>query len=142
MKKRTRKSRPKVPNEPRRKVPASPGWPVPPQIVLPAQPSVVHPASAELDAIRSVIHESEQVLEKLQKKEEHMVQEVTERAKDLHDKEFKLPYQKPMPCLADYEACRTCYKEHINDILKCSPLTKSYYECVRRLKQQAGAASD
>ncbi|CAL1375650.1 unnamed protein product [Linum trigynum] len=146
VKKRTvRKPKPKVSKQPRSppqpkeskkqlQPPASSGWPV----FLPVQPPV-KPASAELDAIRSVVSESEKVLEKLQKQEERMVQEVTERAKDLHGKEFKLPYQKPMPCMPDYEACRACYKEHINDILKCSPLTKSYYECVQRVKQQAGS---
>ena len=69
-----------------------------------------------------------------------MVQQVTERAKNLRDKEFKLPNQKPMPCLVDYNACRACYKEHADDILKCAPLTKSYYECVRRAKQQQNSA--
>ncbi|KAF9685716.1 hypothetical protein SADUNF_Sadunf03G0083100 [Salix dunnii] len=118
---------------------ASPGWPVQPPLYLPiTQP--VHPENAELDAIRSVIQESERVLEKFQKQEDNMVQQVTERAKDLRDKEFKLPYQKPMPCLVDYNACRACYKEHADDILKCAPLTKSYYECVRRAKQQRNSA--
>ncbi|KAB5564397.1 hypothetical protein DKX38_004451 [Salix brachista] len=118
---------------------ASPGWPVQPPLYLPVtQP--VHPANSELDAIRSVIQESERVLEKFQKQEDNMVQQVTERAKDLRDKEFKLPYQKPMPCLVDYNACRACYKEHADDILKCAPLTKSYYECVRRAKQQQNSA--
>jgi hypothetical protein len=118
---------------------ASPGWPVQPPLYLPiTQP--VHPANAELDAIRSVIQESERVLEKFQKQEDNMVQQVTERAKNLRDKEFKLPNQKPMPCLVDYNACRACYKEHADDILKCAPLTKSYYECVRRAKQQQNSA--
>ncbi|KAJ6695612.1 hypothetical protein OIU74_014678 [Salix koriyanagi] len=113
--------------------------PVQPPLYLPiTQP--VHPANSELDAIRSVIQESERVLEKFQKQEDNMVQQVTERAKDLRDKEFKLPYQKPMPCLVDYNACRACYKEHADDILKCAPLTKSYYECVRRAKQQQNSA--
>ncbi|OAY59956.1 uncharacterized protein LOC110631229 [Manihot esculenta] len=117
----------------------SPGWPVQAPLFLPATPSA-HSVNTELDAIRSVIQESERVLEKLQKQEDSIVQEVTERAKDLRDKEFKLPYQKPMPCLADYEACRACYKEHGNDILKCAPLTRSYYDCVRRVKQQSSLA--
>jgi len=118
---------------------ASTGWPVQPPLYLPiTQP--VHPANAELDAIRSVIQESERVLEKFQKQEDNMVQQVTERAKNLRDKEFKLPNQKPMPCLVDYNACRACYKEHADDILKCAPLTKSYYECVRRAKQQQNSA--
>ncbi|XP_058009565.1 uncharacterized protein LOC110636332 isoform X2 [Hevea brasiliensis] len=110
------------------------GRPVQHPLFLPVTPPA-HSANTELDAIRSVIQESERILEKLQKQEDSMVQEVTERAKDLRDKEFKLPYQKPMPCLADYEACRDCYKEHGNDILKCAPLTRSYYDCVRRVKQ-------
>ncbi|XP_021635518.2 uncharacterized protein LOC110631843 isoform X2 [Hevea brasiliensis] len=113
----------------------SPAWPVQPPLFLPATPSS-HSARTELDAIRSVLQESERVLAKLQKQEDGMLQAVTERAKDLHDKEFKLPYQKPMPCLGDYEACRACYKEHGNDILKCAPLTRSYYDCVHRVKQQ------
>ncbi|CAN0841983.1 hypothetical protein LINGRAHAP2_LOCUS3473 [Linum grandiflorum] len=146
-KKRTRKPKPKVqPRRPQTKANEKPESkpqkvPVQPPIFVPAlpPPPPVHPAIAELEAIRSVVQESEKVLEKLQKQEEHMVQEVTERAKDLHGKEFKLPYQKPMPCVADYEACRSCYKEHINDILRCSPLTKSYYECVQRVNQQAGS---
>ncbi|KAJ6933444.1 hypothetical protein NC651_008745 [Populus alba x Populus x berolinensis] len=118
---------------------ASPGWPVQPPLYLPiTQP--VHPANAELDAIRSVIQESERVLEKFQKQEDNMVQQVTERAKNLRDKEFKLPNQKPVPCLVDYNACRACYTEHADDILKCAPLTKSYYECVRRAKQQQNSA--
>ena len=118
---------------------ASPVWPVQPPLYLPiTQP--VHPANAELDAIRSVIQESERVLEKFQKQEDNMVQQVTERAKNLRDKEFKLPNQKPMPCLVDYNACRACYKEHADDILKCAPLTKSYYKCVRRAKQQQNSA--
>ncbi|CAK7355784.1 unnamed protein product [Dovyalis caffra] len=118
---------------------ASPRWPVQPPLHL-AITQPVQPANAELDAIRSVIRESERVLEKLQKQEDNMVHQVTERVKDLRDKEFKLPYQKPMPCLADYDACKACYKDHADDILKCAPLTKSYYECVHRAKQQENSA--
>ncbi|KAL3610043.1 hypothetical protein D5086_001063 [Populus alba] len=156
LKKKTKKTKPKTQREPplpkpkvnekqlhddseTRKRIASPGWPVQTPMYLPVtQP--VQPANAELDEIRSVIRESERVLEKLLKQEDKMVQKVTERAKDLRDKEFKLPYQKSMPCLADYEACKACYKEHANDILKCAPFTKSYYECVRKAKQQQNSA--
>ncbi|KAJ6426757.1 hypothetical protein OIU84_022364 [Salix udensis] len=156
LKKKTKKTKPKTPREPPLPKPkvnekqlhgdsethkriASPGWPVQTPMYLPiTQP--LQPANAELDAIRSVIRESERVLEKLLKQEDNMAQQVTERAKDLRDKEFKLPYPKTMPCLADYDACKACYKEHTDDILKCAPFTKSYYECVRRAKQQQYSA--
>lgn len=117
----------------------SPTRPVQPPLFLPVTPPA-HSSSTELDAIRSALQESERVLEKLQKQEDGMLQVVTERAKDLRDKEFKLPYQKPMPCLADYEACQACYKESGNNILKCAPLTRSYYDCVHRVKQQVSLA--
>ncbi|EEF50977.1 uncharacterized protein LOC8272128 [Ricinus communis] len=153
LKKKPRRTKPKIPRESARsqtkvnekhdpevhKTAPSPGWPVQPPLFFPVPPPA-HSANTELDAIKAVIQESEKVLEKLQKQEESMVKEVTERAKDLRDKEFKLPYQKPMPCLADYDACRTCYKENGNDILKCAPLTRSYYDCVRRVKQQVSSA--
>nr|POE77207.1 hypothetical protein CFP56_58003 [Quercus suber] len=51
---------------------------------------------------------------------------------DLGDKEFKLPYQKPMPCLAENNAWLECYKEYAKDILKCSPLVKSFEDCIRQ----------
>ncbi|KAF2313131.1 hypothetical protein GH714_009504 [Hevea brasiliensis] len=104
----------------------SPAWPVQPPLFLPATPSS-HSARTELDAIRSVLQESERVLEKLQKQEDGMLQAVTERAKDLHDKEFKLPYQKPMPCLGDYEACRACYKEHAILFTLCAIFAVLWY---------------
>ncbi|KAJ8759852.1 hypothetical protein K2173_009953 [Erythroxylum novogranatense] len=158
VKKRAKKSKPKVPQEPSQpqtKVNdrqfhdgsetqrgTASGWPVQPSLYTPVVNPPVQPAHAELDAIRSVLQESEKVLEKLQKQEDNMVQEVTEKAKDLHEKEFKLPYQKPMPCLADYDACRACYKHHTNDILKCAPFTRSYYECVQRARQQMSSADN
>uniref|UniRef100_A0A2P2JGF1 Uncharacterized protein n=1 Tax=Rhizophora mucronata TaxID=61149 RepID=A0A2P2JGF1_RHIMU len=154
-KKKTKKTKPKMPREPSKpqnkvhekkldldsetQKATAPEWPVHPPLYLPVSPPM-HPVNTELDAIQSVIQESERVLGKLQKQEDNMVQQVTEKAKDLHAKEFKLPYQKPMPCAADYDACRACYKEFNNDILKCAPFTKSYYECVRRAKQQMSAA--
>ncbi|KDP25611.1 hypothetical protein JCGZ_20767 [Jatropha curcas] len=153
LKKKPKKTKAKIPREPAQpqtkviesqlhndpethKGAASPGWPVQPPLFLPVTPPA-HSENSELEAIRSVIQKSEMVLEKLEKKEDALVQEVTERAKNLRDKEFKLPYQKPMPCLADYEACRACYKENPNDILKCAPLTRSYVDCVRSVKKQA-----
>ncbi|KAJ6341956.1 hypothetical protein OIU78_009991 [Salix suchowensis] len=110
LKKKTKKTKPKTPREPPLPKPkvnekqmhgdsethkriASPGWSVQTPMYLPlTQP--LQPANAELDAIRSVIRESERVLEKLLKQEDNMAQQVTERAKDLRDKEFKLPYPK------------------------------------------------
>ncbi|WCJ27703.1 copper ion binding [Euphorbia peplus] len=152
LKKKTKKSKVKKPREnvhPQTKVSekqhdvdseiqkgaVSAGWPVQHPLFFPVNPPA-HSISTEIDAVRTLVQESERVVEKLQEKEESMLREVTERAKDLRDKEFKLPYQKPMPCLAEHDACRACYKEHGNDTLKCGPLTRSYYECARRVKQQ------
>ncbi|KAJ4712847.1 Copper ion binding protein [Melia azedarach] len=109
------------------------GWPLQPPLFLPGTPTA---HSAELDAIRSVLKESERVLEKLEKKEENMVQQVTERAKTLRDQEFKLPYQKPLPCLAEKDACESCYKEYAKDPLKCLTVLRHYADCSRRARQQ------
>ncbi|KAM6588178.1 hypothetical protein CsatA_010783 [Cannabis sativa] len=115
------------------------GWPLQPPIFLPVPPTA-YSSSAELDAIRSVLQESERVVERLQKQEDNMVQEVTQRAKDLRDKEFKLPYQKPLPCVAENEACLACYKEHIKDPLKCADLVRNFADCARRVRQQVSSA--
>lgn len=105
-KRKTKRSKPKLPREPQQsqtkvhqkpissdseipKVTAPLGWPVQPPLFVPASPPP-HSAIAELDSIRSAVKESEKVLERLQKQEDVMVQEVAQRAKDLHDKEFKL----------------------------------------------------
>ncbi|KAK0587441.1 hypothetical protein LWI29_022851 [Acer saccharum] len=149
LKKKTKKTKTKISREPRQpqtkvnqkqvlddpktqKGDAPPGWPFQPPLFLPVSPSA---QSAELDAIRSVLQESERVLEKLNKQEKNMVQEVTERAKTLHDQEFKLPYQKPLPCLAEKEASEACYKESIKDPLKCHRLLKNYADCSRKARQ-------
>lgn len=119
--------------------PAATGWPVQPPLFIPVPPPP-HPAIAELDAIRSVLKESEEVVEKLQKQEEKMLQEVTKKAKDLHDKEFKLPNQKPIPCLDERDACFKCYKEHEKDPLSCANVVQNFAECARRVKQQVSLA--
>ncbi|GMJ04828.1 hypothetical protein like AT4G12340 [Hibiscus trionum] len=153
LKKRTRKTKPRVPREPRQpetkvdqkqisddsekqKETTGTGWPVPPPLILPAnQPQ--YPAIEELDAIRSVVKESENVVEKLRKQEENMVQEVTQKAKELHEKEFKIPEPKPMPCLVENNACMECYKENVNDLTKCAPLAQNFADCARRVRQLA-----
>lgn len=139
LKKKTRKPKAKAQQAP--KVPWTSSSKSSPVDVLPLQPPVFVPvppqqsASAELDAIRSVLLESEKVVEKLQKHEESMLQEVTQRAKDLHDKEFKLPNQRPMPCLEKYDACLKCYRENLQDPLKCEAPVKDFAECARRVRQ-------
>lgn len=156
-KKKTRKTRTKAPRSPRQSEtkstqkeipddsqthktgPLATGWPLQPPLFLPAPPPPVS-ANAELEAIRSTLHESEKVVERLQKQEEEMASEVTQRAKELHDKEFKLPYQKPMPCLADYNSCLDCYKEHAKDPLKCADLVKNFADCARSARQQVSSA--
>lgn len=117
------------------KGPAATGWPVQPPLFMPVPPPP-HPAIAELDAIRSVLKESEKVVERLEKQEENMLQEVTKKAKDLHDKEFKLPNQKPIPCVDERDACFKCYKEHEKDPLNCANVVQNFAECARRVKQQ------
>ncbi|KAK1435519.1 hypothetical protein QVD17_01284 [Tagetes erecta] len=143
VKKKTRKPKPKTPkapqqdhnkptihenSQPLKGVPPVAGWP---PMYLPIPP----PANAEVDAIRSVLQESERVLEKLEKKEDEMVVEVTQKAKELRDKEFKLPQPKPMPCLTDLTACLDCYKENTKDPLKCNALVKNFADCARTLRQ-------
>ncbi|KAE8657364.1 HAT transposon superfamily [Hibiscus syriacus] len=114
-------------------------WPVPPPLFLPVnQPP--YAASAELDAIRSVVKESENVVEKLRKQEENMVQEVTQKAKDLHENEFKIPEPKPMPCLVESNAWMACYKENANDLTKCASLAQNFAECSRKVRQLAKTA--
>lgn len=109
------------------------GWPIQPPLFVPVKPAA---ESAELEAIRSVLQESEKVLEKLNTKEENMVQEVTERAKILHEQEFKLPNQKPLPCSAEKDVCEACYKDHIGDPLRCRHLLRNYADCSRKARQQ------
>ncbi|CAN4119859.1 unnamed protein product [Withania somnifera] len=117
------------------KGPAVTGWPVQPPLFMPVPPPPLS-AIAELDAIRSVLKESEKVVEGLEKQEENMLQEVTKKAKDLHEKEFKLPNQKPVPCFDERDACFKCYKEHEKDPLNCANVVQNFAECARRFKQQ------
>ncbi|KAM7531165.1 hypothetical protein LguiB_034575 [Lonicera macranthoides] len=156
-KKKARKPKTKVPRQPQTKPqpkkqspkdesepferPGGTGWPLQPPLFLPVPPPQ-YSASAELEAIRSVLQESEKVMEKLQKREKEMVQEVTERAKDLHEKEFKIPERKPMPCLGEKDACTECYKEHLKDPLKCAHLVNSFADCVRRARQVMSVSTD
>ncbi|XLR07575.1 hypothetical protein HN51_062497, partial [Arachis hypogaea] len=110
---------------------AAQGWPVEPPMFLP--PTVpVHPSHSELEAIRSVLQESEKVLERLEKQEETMLQEVTQKAKDLRDKEYKLPNPKPEPCMAERSATVACYRENIKDPLKCASFVSNFADCLRR----------
>lgn len=53
------------------------------------------PTIQEVEATRAMVAESSKELEKLDKPEAGMQQELTRRAKELHGREFKLPYQSP-----------------------------------------------
>ncbi|KAL3647278.1 hypothetical protein CASFOL_008246 [Castilleja foliolosa] len=121
--------------------PTSTGWPIQPPFYLPTPPPP-KPANAELDAILSVLDKSEKVVERLQKQEENMLNEVTQRAKDLHDKEFKLPSHKSIPCLDEKNACMKCYKENLNNPLKCAQLVEGFAECARWVRQQQVGAEN
>lgn len=157
VKKRTKKTKTRVPREPRlpetkvdqpqisddseqqKGTSTGTGWAVPPPLFMPVN-QLPYSVSAELDAIRSVVKESENVVEKLRKQEKNMVQEATQKAKDLHDKEFKIPEPKPMPCSVESNAWMTCYKENTNDLTKCAPLAQNFAECARRVRQLAKPA--
>ncbi|KAL6004876.1 hypothetical protein ACLOJK_005433 [Asimina triloba] len=117
----------------------SSGWPLQSPLFLPVPPPTV--ANAELDAIHSVLQESESVLERLQKQEANMVREVKQRAKELHDKEFKLPYQKPMPCLAEKDSCLECYRKNAKDPLRCANVVKVFADCARVARQQVSVTA-
>lgn len=121
------------------KGPGAEGWPFQSPLFVPVTPPSQSPYE-ELDAIRSVLQKSERVVERLQKQEENMLQEVTQKAKELRDKEFKLPFQKPMPCSNEKDACLSCYKEHADNPLKCAGVVKSFENCARRIRQQVGSA--
>lgn len=116
----------------------APGWPVQTPFYVPAIPPPPPPPSSnpKLESIRSVLKESESVLEKLQTHEETMLKKVSERAKELHEKEFKLPQQKIIICQHEKDACLACYKDHLKDPLKCAPLVSMYQDCVRRGRKQ------
>ncbi|KAM1034497.1 uncharacterized protein LOC126624966 isoform X2 [Malus sylvestris] len=122
------------------KGPGAKAWPLQSPLFMPVTPPPSQSPYAELDAIRSVLQESERVVERLQKHDEKMLQEVTQKAKELRDKEFKLPFQKPMPCSNEKDACLSCYKEHADNPLKCAGVVKTFENCARRIRQQVGTA--
>ncbi|CAA0394891.1 hypothetical protein AtNW77_Chr4g0286151 [Arabidopsis thaliana] len=141
-KRRAKKTKPKVSPQSKQKTNQDEEKKPNPVAELPMQPPFFFPippqgaASTELESIKSVVKESEKVLEKLELQEKNIVREVTERAKDLREKEFKIPEPKPMPCSSDHEAWMKCYKENIGNPLKCSGFVKSFQDCARRSRQQ------
>lgn len=154
-KRRTRRSKSKVSRQPRKpqsnqkqvashdsgeqKAPAASGWPVHPPLFLPVTPPA-YSVSSELEAIRSVVNESEKVVEKLRKHEEEKLKEVTQKAKDLHEKEFKLPEPKHMPCSTENDGLIACYKENGDNPMKCSHLAYTFADCARRMRQLVSSA--
>ncbi|WZZ34742.1 hypothetical protein YC2023_018143 [Brassica napus] len=116
-----------------------------PMTELPTQPPFFFPvpqqaaANTELESIKSILKEGEKVLEKVERQERSIVHEVTERAKDLREKEFKIPEPKPMPCSSDHEAWKKCYEENVDNPLKCSSLVMRFQDCARRFRQQVSS---
>jgi hypothetical protein len=137
---------PEFPSEPKTSSPApapAPGWPLqPPPMFLPVTPAPPPPPATmpEVEAIRSILKESESVLEKLEKQEAGARQELSKRAKELHDKEFKLPYQNPMPCTQERAGCLECYKTNAKDPLKCAEAVKRFEACALMAVKAAAAA--
>ncbi|KAL0727260.1 hypothetical protein Bca4012_023353 [Brassica carinata] len=74
-------------------------------------------AKAELEGIRLVMKESENVLEKVEKQKKNVDDELTERARDVYEKEFKIAELKLMPCYLEKDVRLKCYKENINDTI-------------------------
>ena len=132
-KKKTRRTKCKTPREPRQ--PQRSESQMLPPLYLPAA-APVQSANAGFAAIQSVLGDSEKVVKRLQKQEETMLQEVTQKAQNLHDKEYKLPNPKPVPCKAERDASLACYKEHVKDPLTCASLVTGFADCVRRFRQQ------
>lgn len=97
---------------------------------------VFPPVADELDPIRKVLGESERVVDKLQKEETRLLEEVKRNAKELHEKEYRMPEQKIMPCLNTKDACVQCYKDHPEDPLQCAEAVKAFLDCARRVQQQ------
>jgi hypothetical protein len=129
-----------LPSEP--KSSPAPGWSLPPPMYLPVTPAPPppppSPAIQEVEAIRAVVGESAKVLEKLDKQAAGMQQELTRRAKELHDREFKLPYQNPVPCADEKAACHECYVSNAaQDPLKCAEAVKRFEACVRMARHSA-----
>lgn len=123
----------------------APGWPLqPPPMFLPVTPSPPPPPATmpEVEAIRSVLKESEALLKKLENQETGARQELSKRAKELHDKEFKLPYQKPMPCTQERAGCLECYKTNAKDPLKCAEAVKRFEACALMAIKSTAAKAD
>ncbi|XP_072995934.1 uncharacterized protein [Typha latifolia] len=110
------------------------GWPLQPPMFLPVTPQPPPVAIPEVEAIRAVCQESEKVVEKLEKREADMLRELTQRAKELHEKEFKLPYQNHLPCTAERENCLQCYKDNSKEPLKCTQAVNAFAECARQAR--------
>lgn len=56
--------------------------------------------------------ESGNVLEKVKKQNKNVDDELTERAKDLHEKEFEIAELKPMPCYLEKDVVKILQGEH------------------------------
>lgn len=133
-----------LPSEPKSSPIPAPGWSLPPPMYLPvtpAPPPPPSPAIQEVEAIRAVVVESANVLEKLNKAESERLQELARRSKELHDKEFKLPYQNPVPCADEKAGCLDCYVSNaVQDPLKCAEAVRRFEACVR-MARQSGSVS-
>lgn len=135
------------PSDPKTSGPAPASeWPLqPPPMYLPVMPAPPPPPAAampEVEAIRSILKESEAVLDKLDKQEAGARQELSRRAKELHDKEFKLPYQNPMPCTHERAVCLECYKSNAKDPLKCAEAVKRFEACALMAMKSGTAKAD
>ncbi|KAJ4757423.1 CHCH domain containing protein [Rhynchospora pubera] len=113
-----------------------------PPLFLPVPPPAPVEALPEVESIRQVLKESEKVLEKLKVEESDMLKELNKRSKELREKEFKLPYQNPIPCMKERSDCLECYKNYANDPLKCADTVKRFADCAWKSRQSASPPSN
>lgn len=148
---KVKKPKPKTPkssNRPQKAETTQAQTPTPPAPIFPplflpvpapAPPPPVE-VPPEVESIREVLKESEKVLEKLKVEESEMLEELNKRSKELREKEFKLPYQNPIPCLKERSDCLECYKNYGSEPLKCAETVKRFADCARKSRQSAGMA--
>jgi hypothetical protein len=69
-------------------------------------------ADKEMDPIRKFLDESERVMDKLKEEETRVLVELKNNAKELCEKEYKMPEQRTMPYLSVKYSYVQCYKDH------------------------------
>lgn len=88
----------------------------------------------DLGPIYKVVEESENLGEKLQKREKEELEKVKQLARELQDKQFRAPSY-TIPCQAEKDRCLQCYRESAKSPLGCTEAVRIYKECAQRAQQ-------